>query len=363
MPTPTSNDPFGIAHLQVRPSGLRTTGSHKRPRPATDDEETERQYSPPSLSSTSANRNVIQAAKQFAANKKLRREQIVEVEAFLNDTALGREARSYIIQLDLKNQIEKIVTQQAAWVPSESLQKNINHDVGTACLSPNLSAYMGSATSLIIERLISIGLDIPNTIHQNAAAYSALKDVISNAFTQRRSTMKKAIRSSIMRCNGDDSKVWAEMVPSECQTVIELAHALIKGTSCMVMPELCGRVAILRHCYAIKKGKSYWENVDGTLEKLRNIAKHDKEAINDLVKQMLQQDREKYGINNYEIDNMVQPSDMQHEIDELIGARNISAATENDDETREGEDHGLGDDDEEVQSGPSSHSTPLGLAG
>ncbi|EEB99327.1 hypothetical protein MPER_01013, partial [Moniliophthora perniciosa FA553] len=143
--------------------------------------------------------NVIQGVKRLGQNKKLRTDQIVELQNFLNDTALGREGRAYVLNLELSNKLDKIITTQAAWQPSQALKKNVQSYVAAACLSIHIVSYRGTemTTRVVLDKLYALGIDLPSSIKQNPAAEESLRKLIEYEFTQKRSAMKKHIRSSM----------------------------------------------------------------------------------------------------------------------------------------------------------------------
>ncbi|THU84061.1 hypothetical protein K435DRAFT_560321, partial [Dendrothele bispora CBS 962.96] len=138
------------------------------------------------------NTNVLTAAKRVAHSKRLRPEQIVELEQFLNDSVIGREAKMFILNVELGNKIDEILIGQQSWEPSDSLKKNIKHYVAATTLSTSILLYLArSNISIVVEKLLSLSLDLPKNIRHDASAMQSLTHAVEYAFTQRRSDMKK----------------------------------------------------------------------------------------------------------------------------------------------------------------------------
>ncbi|THU94329.1 hypothetical protein K435DRAFT_617796, partial [Dendrothele bispora CBS 962.96] len=143
--------------------------------------------------------NVLTASRRLASAKRFRPEQMDELEAFLNDSAFGREARGFIQGIEIINRLEKIVTNKPAWEISKSmkacgLSENIKHYVAAASLSTSLISFRSSDTiQVVCEKLLGLGLDLPENIRQDAAALSTFTKAIDEEFTQRRGSMKKDV--------------------------------------------------------------------------------------------------------------------------------------------------------------------------
>jgi hypothetical protein len=117
--------------------------------------------------------------------------------------------------MELLNYMERIVVDQPTWAPSANLkvrffsysdmsnlrtQKNINHYVHAASLSTSLQSFRGRSTvTLIIERLLDLGFDIPQNIRHDAAAMSNLTKAVEETFTNHRSKMKKMVRTDFSK--------------------------------------------------------------------------------------------------------------------------------------------------------------------
>ncbi|THU93254.1 hypothetical protein K435DRAFT_799832 [Dendrothele bispora CBS 962.96] len=261
------------------------------------------------------NSNLIAAAKSLAKRRKLTDDQVSDVETFLNENAIGREVRSYIVTLDLINKVDKIVKNQAQWEPSAALKRNINHYVNATSLSPHLRSFLGPSTvAAVVTKLLDLGLELPENIRQNQSALDQLTKLVAEAFTQRRSTMKKAIKASV---GVNNKKSYTLLPAAECQNIYELAQTLARNTKCGVSAELCARAAILRRAFEKSPGDEYWERVDKLLKDLCEKGKHDPKLIANLVKNLLEKDCGKYGTNDYQIRDQDQ-SDLQTAMDEVL---------------------------------------------
>lgn len=134
--------------------------------------------------------------------------------------------------------------------------------------SPSLTTYRGSLpVDMVLERLLAIGSDLPPNLAANDAAFSRLKSLVAEDFTQLRSNVKKnvclssctptlthvhsiQIRDSLMAPPRIKGQPWQAKIDSEATNIYKATVTALEGTPCKVSPELCGRYAIfVRLCY------------------------------------------------------------------------------------------------------------------
>ncbi|THU98411.1 hypothetical protein K435DRAFT_795702 [Dendrothele bispora CBS 962.96] len=308
------------------PTSAHTSNARKRPRVDSNNGDI-----------TTVNSNAVLAAKRLAATKKLKKDDMADYEAYLNDSAFGREARTHLLMLQVNTKLDKIISSQPTWEPSSGLMKNINSYVASSSLSTSLLSFRGDSTrDLVVNKLISLGLDIPENIRQDAAAIDRLNKAVEEAFTQRRSSMKKIIRDSMYHKVGGS---WVRLDDQDCTNIYDLTKSLVHGTHSSLTAELCARVAIFRMVYVGSPGKEYWVQVDGTINGIRKKYEYKRREIAKAVKFILEEDRQKYGINEYTITDDDQ-TDIQNEVDQLIQAQNLKSSNNDNDEEIDAEING-----------------------
>ncbi|KAK1235338.1 hypothetical protein PQX77_001448 [Marasmius sp. AFHP31] len=353
MPSRTSYSDFnvnlsdldGILSSPERPSARSSTQVNTRKRRRVEDDN----------DTDTADGNVITVAKRLAVSEKLSGDQIEDLESFLKasllhhlefdltqlimsasfqDSALGRAGRVFITLKKIENNLNAVVTKQETWKVSATLKQNINHYVAAASLSVTIQAYKNDrTTTLIMQKIRDMNMELPATFDQDVAAQSALKKAVEEALTQRRSTVKKMIRASSY--DEITKQTWVERKPgSACQSIIELTQKLIKGTQCHITPELCAWVAIFRYAYKSyvdTMGQDYWGRVDATLQKIRKDGNNDKKEIARIVKKILTLDRNSYGEpTSYKMPEYARPSALQVDIDQRVNDADGLGGTEDD---------------------------------
>ncbi|KJA18026.1 hypothetical protein HYPSUDRAFT_205753 [Hypholoma sublateritium FD-334 SS-4] len=87
--------------------------------------------------------NVTTASLRYATQKRIRSEQRGELDAFLLDSALGRQARIFVCLLSIENKIEAFQSATPPYQVSEELKTNINNYAVAVLLSVEISAYKG----------------------------------------------------------------------------------------------------------------------------------------------------------------------------------------------------------------------------
>ncbi|KAJ7431089.1 hypothetical protein B0H11DRAFT_2262426 [Mycena galericulata] len=262
------------------------------------------------------NQNLLSAVQKYASKKRLRTEQKTELEIFLKDPPALREAKSYARSLHLENLISKIVVATPPWQVGDDLNKNIYSYAAAIILSVKLSAYKGNTPKniLFVRHLRSLvpllnsvvkailkkhRFDLPPGIEHNPADWSKFK---------------KCISSSVK------SSPTAELLPKkERKNIFELTQIMVQNTQCEVNVHLCARVGFMRKTFLQDPSSTYWTTVDKELAKIRKQAKGDTVQISRAFRHILKKDRAEHGIDNYEIEDTVDP--FQEGVDEIIEER------------------------------------------
>ncbi|KAJ7652786.1 hypothetical protein DFH06DRAFT_1330882 [Mycena polygramma] len=324
-PSVDSDDELGEAMLTITP--IRPTRGQKRSHGAIgdhdsddDDDENPQGTTIPDAATQAGtvagpvNQNVIATAQRFATKKRLRADQITDLEAFIRDPPTLREAKLFAQGLHLENLVTKIFVAAPPWEPSDDLVKNIYSYCVAVLMSVKLAAYKGNIPKNIVFVILKKHrFDMPLGIEHNPANWSKVVKVVENALTQFRSKIKKLIGKSLKLAVKD-----TELVPSkERKNIFELTQLMVENTQCEVNVLLCARVAFMRKHYIKDSSVGYWDTVDKALVKLRKTADGDSVQISRAFKWILGKDRETHGVNDYTIDDTVDT--FQQEVDDIIG--------------------------------------------
>ncbi|KAK7434673.1 hypothetical protein VKT23_020080 [Stygiomarasmius scandens] len=115
------------------------------------------------------NANVIFEARHIAKSQGFQQEQMVELESFMNDSALGQEIKTYMLNMLIKERLDKILVTQPTWTPSDALKKNINHYVAAASVSTTIISYCSRSTiNVVVEKLKAGNIRNQHPLHKPA---------------------------------------------------------------------------------------------------------------------------------------------------------------------------------------------------
>ncbi|KAF8952144.1 hypothetical protein BDZ97DRAFT_1880774 [Flammula alnicola] len=157
---------------------------------------------PPSLS------NVTAATLRYATYKKLRTEQRDELEAFLRDTALGRQAKLFVCVLSVENKIDAFRSAAPPYQVSDELKTNVNNYAVAVLLSVNISAYKGDIPrNHILNILKRYRFDLPAGIEHDYSNWEKITASVSYSLTQTRARVRNLYRAIHQECNGGE-KYW-----------------------------------------------------------------------------------------------------------------------------------------------------------
>ncbi|KIM72307.1 hypothetical protein PILCRDRAFT_16257 [Piloderma croceum F 1598] len=230
------------------------------------------------------NQNLTTYARHCAAKKKLRPEQVTELDSFVGEMPLHHQIRLFAEMLSISNKLDKIVTATPEWTVSKGLQTNIDSYVVAVLLSSSLHAYKGETTTdHVLEILKKHRFDMPPGIENNCADWKKIVTAVQESFTARRATWKKTLKASV----------------SAKTNIYDLAVSLTKKSNCTVTLELCTRVALMR-AVIVSKGDSatYWDDVDNELVEIHKQAgsgADKKDRITRAFRALLRSDKETYG--------------------------------------------------------------------
>ncbi|KAF8957492.1 hypothetical protein BDZ97DRAFT_1762884 [Flammula alnicola] len=211
--------------------------------------------------------NVTAASLRSATRKKLRAEQRDELEAFLLDSPLGRQAKLLICLLSVENKVDSFQSAAPPFQVSEELKTNISNYALAVLLSVKISAYKGNIPHNHILNIISkYRFDLPPRIEHDYASWEKIKTQVSYALTQLRSKIKK-IRKVHRECGGSER---------------------------------------------------YWNLIDDRLEFIRKTADSSVSKVTKAFNAILKADRQLYGADeDYEIKDTL-PDEFQQRVDDVV---------------------------------------------
>lgn len=248
--------------------------------------------------------NVTAATWRYATYKKLRAEQRDELEGFLQETALGRQAKLFVSVLSVENKIDAFRSATPPYQVSDELKTNINNYALAVLLSANISAYKGDIPrNHILNILKKYRFDLPTGIEHDYANWEKITTFVSYSLTQSRARVKKLIRDSITQNNN----------------IFALAQVIVHGTPCRPTVQLCSRVALMRAIHQeCNGGEKYWNLIDQRLTLVRKLAGSDTVKAARAFRGILKTDRDTYGAGeDYEIGDVV-ADDWQQRVDDVV---------------------------------------------
>jgi hypothetical protein len=266
--------------------------------PDEDPPSTSQQPLPPTVS------NVADASRRYALKKKLRPEQRDEVDAFLLDTALGRQAKLFTCIMSLENKVDAFRSVAPPYQLSDELKTNINNYGVAVMLSINISAYKGDIPrNHVLDILKRYRFDLPPGIEHDYANWEKISTFVGYALTQARARVKKLIRDSI----------------KSNTNVFSLAQLIVHSTPCRTTVQLCARVALMRAIHAECSGnEKYWNLIDARLEFIRTKAGSSASKTARAFNEILRVDRAKYGAGeDYEIADTI-ADEWQQRVDDVV---------------------------------------------
>ncbi|KAJ7894601.1 hypothetical protein B0H14DRAFT_3646286 [Mycena olivaceomarginata] len=241
------------------------------------------------------------------------------------DPASLREAKLLTTMFTIGNQLEKINASKPAYEVSEDLETNIQKYAPTILLSSKTNVYKGeTATNHLLELLKIYRFDIPIGFENIPADWAKVVRVAEYALTQRRSKIKKVVRSSLKSRKEDKKTVYAP--PKEHQNIFELTTAVVKGTQCSVNVMLASRVALMRNVYLKYPGLDFWDRLDSKLEKIREDANGDAKKL--ASRHILEKDQKEHGVKNDKDKDLEDTVDaFQKKVDDLLDIDVANAST------------------------------------
>ncbi|KAJ7860942.1 hypothetical protein B0H14DRAFT_3134710 [Mycena olivaceomarginata] len=260
-----------------------------------------------------ANKNIVAAIKLYADKKRLRGEQVTELQVLAQDPPLLRELKVVATLLAVSNELSKLVTSKPAFEVSADLKTNLFKYAPAVLLSSKTKIYKGNAvTDILLAIVKKFRFDVPAGLEKIPADWAKVTAAAQYTLTQRRSKIKKAIRSSL---KPNDKGVYGPA--AEHQNIYDLAQAIVKDTQCTINVVLCARIALMRQVYLKHPDGDFWDQLDDRLDEIRNEAKNDAKKLTRGFRHVLTQDQDKHGAKDYVLDETT-VDDFQQQVDDII---------------------------------------------
>ncbi|KAL7280674.1 hypothetical protein ACG7TL_005613 [Trametes sanguinea] len=204
------------------------------------------------------NRNFTIAARRVGGQKKLRTEQMQELEGFSTNTSTIQNIQLYAQLLSLNNKLDKIVASAPPFqiVKDSELHINLVSYSNSVFFSSNLAAYKGSiALNHILDIVKRLRFGIPHGLENNSASWNKVSQAVQSILTQIRGVTKKKIKRSIE--GADPSKHWS---------LFRLTDEVLKETNCKLTVPVMARIALMRNVFRKFPGEDFWDRVDTRLQ-------------------------------------------------------------------------------------------------
>ncbi|KAJ7703475.1 hypothetical protein B0H14DRAFT_3647363 [Mycena olivaceomarginata] len=272
------------------------------------------------------NPNVVAALRHYGTKKRLRPEQLIELENTLKDPAPLREAKAMANTFALTNLLEEIVASKPAFELSADLETNISKYAPAILLSEKLNTYKGEGPkTMLLEVIKRFRFGIPDGLEQVPADWAKVVSYCEYALTQRRSKTKKTIKASLGPTTDPKTKVVTYAPNSQHQNIFDLTTAVVKGTSCSVSVAL---YLVQRKVYLKYPNANFWDQLDVKLEEIRTTADGDPHKVIRAFRHALERDQEKHGEKTYkDTDIQERVDDFQQKVDDIISIGAMDAAT------------------------------------
>ncbi|THU86695.1 hypothetical protein K435DRAFT_868004 [Dendrothele bispora CBS 962.96] len=217
------------------------------------------------------------AARAEATHKRLRPEQMTDVEQFLNSSVPLQNAWLLIQLHATNNAISQIVKDQAPFDMSEDLKVCVSATcVKSILFTLHISSYEGKVPVGHAEALVkTFCWGLPDGIENDAAAWSKVMRYIGDELTQLQFTFKKTICQSLTGSMKNESteKIKNKLLPKDdCMTIYALTKKLTLKSKAAPTLVLCAHIALMRYVFLSCPGDKFWDQVDSKLKDLCKAA-------------------------------------------------------------------------------------------
>ncbi|KAI0368157.1 hypothetical protein BV20DRAFT_969451 [Pilatotrama ljubarskyi] len=286
---------------------------------------------------TSANRNLVAVARRLGGQKKLRSEQMRELEDFAADSLSAQNIKLFGQMLALENKLDKIIVAQPPFqvMKDSELWINLVAYSQAVFFSSKLAAYKGpTALNHVLDIVKRMRFGIPRGLEHNSASWDKVVHAVQGILTQIRGAVKKEFKKG------------ADLADHKMRpNIFKLTEKLLSKTSCRITIPVMARIALMRTVYYQEPGDDFWDRVDSHLQRV--LRKGDTpEKLTRAFKLILDKDRKDHGGGDGfvepEVDDFV-TDDVQRSVDEGIERAAKRAAAASDDRLHDENDQEIED--------------------
>ncbi|KAJ7723779.1 hypothetical protein B0H16DRAFT_1737048 [Mycena metata] len=315
-----SDDDMVAAMAQETPTILRAKRGHAAMGAAditgsNDDDDVAGRSLPVAI--TLPNQNLVATVRHYGERKRLRTEQLTELEVAARDPPQLRELKLMANMFAFSNQLEQIIVSKPGFELSADLKLNIQKYAPAILYSDRLNTYKGEVpTSMLLEVIKKLRFGLAAGLENIPADWAKVEQCAEYSLTQTRSKTKKCVRASLNPTKDKNTTVVTYGEESGHQNIFELTTAIVKGTQCSVNIRLCSRVAIMRQVYLKHPNGNFSDQVDKKLEKIRTTANGDQKQI------------AKHGKKSYKDSDIEEKvNEFQQKVDDIMDIGVMDAAT------------------------------------
>ncbi|KAJ3002187.1 hypothetical protein NUW54_g5982 [Trametes sanguinea] len=293
--------------------------------PGSDSDDDVNPSSPVPLSTPrGVNQNLIVVAKRVGGQKKLKAEQLRELEDFASDTLAVHNIKLFAKMLALETRFDKLASSAPPFEVSPALKRNILSYCTAVFFSSKLAAYKGHIPrNHVLDIIKRLRFDIPTGLEGHPAEWGKVQTCVQDTLTQIRGAVKKLLSKSVVSTT--DTKL--------NMSIYDLAVKVVRNTTLKVSIPLMARLALMRGVFMESSDENFWDHVDDHLNRLRSLAKTP-EALIYAFKHALKKDRETHGLGpgtDYDVDSGEALADnpldeVQQNADDAIEEANRRAA-------------------------------------
>ncbi|KAI9068296.1 hypothetical protein FKP32DRAFT_1672328 [Trametes sanguinea] len=286
------------------------------------------------------NRNLLAAARQIGARRKLRTDQARELEDFAGATLSTQVIKIYAHLLSIDNQLNKLVSSAPPFEVSKDseLYVNLVPYGNSVFFSSKLAVYKGTvALNHLLDIVKQRRFGIPQGLEYNKASWNKVIAAAQNIFTQIRGSVKKEIKKSVKSNNR-----------LQQTNIFDLTERILRGTGCKMTVPLMARIVLMRNVFLKEPGDDFWDAIDERLQILQRKC-DTPEKLTRAFKLLLDKDRQEHGgeFDEPDIDEFVTDG-VQLDVDEGITRAMIQRA------------NGCADEEEQDGDGQASQSAGAG---
>ncbi|KAI0310685.1 hypothetical protein OF83DRAFT_1178297 [Amylostereum chailletii] len=209
--------------------------------------------------------NILGFIRREGRAKYMRPEHVKMAEMFAADSAAVKLVKLYLQNIEITNQLSKIVLSIPVYTVSTALTTNIKDYGSSAMLMSSILNYIIDPVKHVCAVLKHMRFDLPPNIE--------------------RIPFKKLIGKSL------------EGPPAEHTNIFTLTQQIAAKAGVTVTIPLCCRIALIRRVHELDSGIRFWHRVNGRLTTLHAQSNGDKNRLVRVYKRLLELDIKTHGGN------------------------------------------------------------------